>query len=651
MSYDLRQLPPVPRNLAATAAELALRRQLRPFLNRKHVSFVALVSVEDADDRFVYEEAARRLIEEGHHYDEDGNASVMVSATNDIEGRPWSIIRKLKDIRRSIIFHSMDKPINDDVQLMVDLVIEADRPSPRHFVAAARLMGLPALSRSNAEFLSALPLRKIRLATYRRRPMERVIGMLSKTLSKEPENPVELVPRGPTLETLHGYGEAREWGLQLRRDLADWQDGKIAWADVDRGVLLVGPPGVGKTMYAEALAHTCGVPLFSASSGQWQAEGHLGDMLKAMRKYFAMVSRNSPCIAFLDEFDSFGTRAIKSERDNDDYKRQVVNALLECVDPSGGREGVVVIGASNNPSAVDQALLRPGRLERIIQIALPNGEARVAILGHHLGASVEPLSRDEIIASTHGWSGAELAKLARDARRICRRRGGVAVTDADLKGAMPPRRIFTEDERFRIAVHEVGHAMLGQLLQPGNLEGLRIDTSRAVGDTAIEIGGTDFKLVFPLMPVEEDFQLRITVLLGGMVAEQLVFGGHSTSVGGSAASDLAQVTRLATMMELLYGFGDNLIAEADSEATMHRLRWADRGVSRAVKVRLEACRRRAIELLEPRREILDSVARVLVDEKEMSAERFSEVVEEAEATVRGLHEDVFNMQPIDGAVL
>jgi len=195
---------------------------------------------------------------------------------------------------------------------------------------------------------------------------------------------------------------------------------------------------------------------------------------------------------------------------------------------------------------------------------------------------------------------------------------------------MPAQRIFTDDERFRIAVHEVGHAMVGFILQPGNLESLRIDISRPIDDKRLELGGTDFKSVFPLMPVKEDFLSRITILLGGMVAEQIVLGGHSTSVGGNAASDLAQATRLATMMEMLFGFGDSLIAEAHNEQTMQRLHRADPAVNRAVKARLEACRRRAVELLEPKREVLRSIARILADEVEMTAERFSEVAQEAE---------------------
>lgn len=198
---------------------------------------------------------------------------------------------------------------------------------------------------------------------------------------------------------------------------------------------------------------------------------------------------------------------------------------------------------------------------------------------------------------------------------------------------MPARWTFTDDERFRIAVHEVGHALIGHLLQPGNVQAFRVESFRSEGQTSVELGGTKFKHFLPVMPVEQDFHVRITVLLGGLVAEQLILGGHSTSVGESAASDLAQVTRLASTMEMLFGFGDSLISHLDGEGMMDRLPVADAGIRRAVKARLQTCRLRAVELLEPERETIRSIARVLADELEMSAERFSELVEAREATV------------------
>src|SRR3546814_617433 len=150
--------------------------------------------------------------------------------------------------------------------------------------------------------------------------------------------------------------------------------GGLRWEDVDCGVLLSGPTGVGKTMFAGALARTCGCPLVSASLGEWQAAGHLGDLLKAMRRTFDEARKCAPCILFIDEIDSFGDRAA-FDRHHRDYGIPLVNAFLEELDGVRGRAGVVVVGATNDPERIDPAIRRPGRLDRTIELGLPDAEA------------------------------------------------------------------------------------------------------------------------------------------------------------------------------------------------------------------------------------------------------------------------------------
>lgn len=185
-----------------------------------------------------------------------------------------------------------------------------------------------------------------------------------------------LRPTAPLLADLAGYGEARTWGEDLARDIADALLRKIAWSDLDRGCLLVGPPGTGKTTFARALAATCKVPLIVTSYAEWlkSGDGHQGHVIQAMAATFVTAKKLAPSIVFVDEIDSMPARghgAIHS-----DWNNQIVNAFLAETDGAASRDGVIVVGACNNAGNLDPALLRPGRFERVIDIPKPSAGRR-----------------------------------------------------------------------------------------------------------------------------------------------------------------------------------------------------------------------------------------------------------------------------------
>lgn len=238
--------------------------------------------------------------------------------------------------------------------------------------------------------------------------------------SEADARPVPKTKLGPTgLARVPGMGPCLDWGRSLAADLAAYRRGDLPWSAVDRGALLVGPPGVGKTTFAAALAEECDVPLVGASYAAWQSNGHQGDMLKAMRKSFAEAREQAPAILFIDELDSFPNR-VKASQEHGAYLRGVVNGLLAELDGAQGREGVVVIGATNDASIIDPAITRAGRLDRTITVGLPCVRGRADILRVHLGAELPGEDLWQVARIGEGISGADLEKAVREARRAAR---------------------------------------------------------------------------------------------------------------------------------------------------------------------------------------------------------------------------------------
>lgn len=344
--------------LAYCGIAKALRQQHS--FRRGLPAVICVVLPEDADIE-VYESAAYYVLCGGTPRLAGDDQAVVIHRKG-----PWSkpmydhLMATVRDKSQLLILTETVDSLPSGFAAVADAVVQVSQPSPKHILAACKLCLNQEVTENQAEFVASFPLTIIGTALRRGRPIATSIERMKLAVVPKMEAKDTATP---TLGDLHGLGEAGEWGRELAIDLADWQAGKIQWSDVDRGILLSGPPGTGKTTFAAALARTCGVYLALGSIARWQAKGHLGDMLKAMRKTFDDAKANAPSIVFLDEIDAIGDRERFSGHGRQ-YATEVVSALLECLDGSEGREGVVVVGACNHPTLIDMALTRPRRFDR-----------------------------------------------------------------------------------------------------------------------------------------------------------------------------------------------------------------------------------------------------------------------------------------------
>ena len=511
----------------------------------------------------------------------------------------------LSEADLGLIFTASLDYVADRYKLSADAVIPLPPLTTADLKAGARLAINAKLTAHEASELFEFPLSHVAAALKAGRTVQqaldrlRAISAVAATRSTSFEN----LP----LDEMTGYGEAREWGLQLARDMRDWRNGALGWTDVDKGLLLSGPPGCGKTIYAASLAKTCNVNLIATSAAQWQAKGHLGDLLKAMRADFATAISKAPSILFIDEIDSIGDRRQFSS-DNRDYSVQVVNGLLERLDGFEGREGVVVIGATNFPANLDAALTRPGRLDRHIIIPLPDAASRQAILTQHLGANVSPCDIVNFTGRTEGMTGADLAQVARDAKRRARLAKRPLNLD-DVELCLPATRTVDGAFRKSAAYHEAGHALVGRRVNFGRLLDVTV-TSYVIGSQSLQqIGAARFEADNTLFRDRPFYLNKICTLLAGMAAEQLVLGTFGDGAASGDESDLARATLIATLMEASFGMGEQLAKTyAVSAREWAQIRRGDVSLSNRVNEILKNQLSRATAILQDNMWLLHQIA-------------------------------------------
>jgi cell division protease FtsH len=417
-------------------------------------------------------------------------------------------------------------------------------------------------------------------------------------------------------------------------------------ARIPRGVLLVGPPGTGKTLLARAVAGEANVPFLSINGSEF-VEMIVGVGAARVRDLFRRASENAPCILFIDELDALG-RSRGSSITSNEEREQALNQLLVEMDGFSPQQAVVVIAATNRPEVLDPALLRPGRFDRQVLVDVPDRSGRRAILAVH--AKRVPLAEDidleTLAARTPGFAGADLANLVNEAAILAARRELALVDmacfsdaiDRVVAGLEKKNRLLNEDEKRRVAYHEVGHALAG-VLAGGD------DEVHKISIVPRALGALGFTMQLPIeekhLMTARALRAKMVGLLGGRAAEEVVFGDPSTG----AQNDLERATDVARAMVIDWGMSDEvgpvsvsgrrrpqfLAGKDGAPVTLSRevgeslADTIDREVRRLVDEALGTAR----ELLRENREALDRIAERLLESEVLEGEELQAMLREA----------------------
>jgi ATP-dependent Zn protease len=334
-----------------------------------------------------------------------------------------------------------------------------------------------------------------------------------------------------------------------------------------------------------------------------------------MKSVFDEARSKAPCLLFIDEIDSFGSRAINDSQ-HADYKRQVINGLLEQLDGYERLDGVVVVGATNHPENLDPAITRPGRLDRHFVIPLPDEATRREIFMHHSGFSVPDGYEKRFARSTVGMTGADIKRTVRDAKRLARRRGDELAIEHVLKAARPLAEVPANNMRLA-AVHETGHAIVGTKLGLP-LEAITI-SDIVVADGPDMFGGAIFNTPPFALRTRGVYLKQLSMMLAGIAAETFVFGEFTDGGAISDRSDLARATMLATQFEACLGFGETFLVEVVDEQELSRLRSINPALRLAVQKRLSEAFSQATTLLQESSEALRVISSMLQRQHFLSA--------------------------------
>ena len=450
---------------------------------------------------------------------------------------------------------------------------------------------------------------------------------------------------GIHFDDVAGEDEAKENLAEIVDYLHNPKKYTDAGASMPKGLLLVGPPGTGKTMLAKAVAGESGVPFFSISGSEF-VEMFVGMGASKVRDLFKQAKEKAPCIVFIDEIDAIGKKRDGQVGGNDE-REQTLNQLLTEMDGFEGNNGVIILAATNRPESLDPALTRPGRFDRRVPVELPDLKGREAILKVH-AKKIKPADDVDfhtIARMASGASGAELANIVNEAALRAVRQGRTIVHEADLEesvevviaGYQKKNAVLSDQEKKVVAYHEIGHALVAALQShsaPVQKITIIPRTSGALGYTMQVEQGDKYLMT------KEEIENKIATFTGGRAAEEVVFNQITTG----ASNDIEQATKLARAMITRYGMSDEfdmvaletvtnqyLGGDASLACSADTQKEIDRQVTELVKKQHQ----KAKKLLLDNRDKLDELSNYLYEKETITGEEFMEILNKDSNTASG----------------
>mgnify|MGYP004593737701 CR=1 FL=1 len=441
---------------------------------------------------------------------------------------------------------------------------------------------------------------------------------------------------GIKFDDVAGEDEAKENLQEVVNYLHDPSKYKEIGASMPKGILLVGPPGTGKTMLAKAVAGEANVPFFSMSGSEF-VEMFVGMGASKVRDLFKQAKEKAPCIVFIDEIDAIGKKRDGQIGGNDE-REQTLNQLLTEMDGFEGNTGVIILAATNRPESLDPALTRPGRFDRRVPVELPDLKGREAILKVHARKIkvAEDVDFNKVARMASGASGAELANIVNEAALRAVRDGRKFATQADreesievvIAGYQKKNAIMTDHEKKIVSYHEIGHALVAaKQTNSAPVQKITIvpRTSGALGYTMqVEEGNH-------VLMSKEEIENKIATFTGGRAAEEVVFGSVTTG----ASNDIEQATKLARAMITRYGMSDDFDMVALETVTNQYL-GGDASLACSAETQAQIDRKvvelvkrehaKAVNILKENREKLDQLANYLYEKETITGEEFMKIL-------------------------